>query len=112
MCKKILATTAIAGVIATAMVLPVQAQADKSIFELGAAEAKQTSKDYKEFKPAPEKIISMPSSMDVRTMALKSVSATITLTPRTPSVVLRAFLISFLKALMLAWALFVAKSGS
>jgi hypothetical protein len=45
-------------------------------------------------------------------MALKSVSATITLTPRTPPVILRAFLISFLKARMFAWALFVAKSGS
>ncbi|MGB5278633.1 MAG: DUF1254 domain-containing protein, partial [Gammaproteobacteria bacterium] len=48
------ALTAIAaGLMAVALATPAQALQDKTIFELGAAEAKQTSKD---FKPAPAKI--------------------------------------------------------
>ena len=50
--KLLFAMTAI-GLTAVALAAPVQAQQDKTIFELGAAEAKQTSKD---FKPAPAKI--------------------------------------------------------
>ena len=41
--------------LAAVLAAPVHA-ADQSIFELGAAEAKQTSKDFKEFNPAPAKI--------------------------------------------------------
>ena len=53
--KSLLTMTAI-GLAGVALAAPVQAQSDKSIFELGAAEAMQTSKDYKEFKPAPSRI--------------------------------------------------------
>jgi hypothetical protein len=53
--KSLLAMTAI-GLTTVALAASAQAQQDKSIFELGAAEAKQTSKDFKVFKPAPEKI--------------------------------------------------------
>ena len=49
--KSLMAMTASA--LAVALAAPVQGQQDTSIFELGAAEAKQSSKD---FKPAPAKI--------------------------------------------------------
>jgi len=48
--QSLLAITAIG--LAAGLAAPAQAD-DKSIFELGAAEAKQTSKDFKDFKPAP-----------------------------------------------------------
>ncbi|MGD8897556.1 MAG: DUF1254 domain-containing protein, partial [Acidobacteriota bacterium] len=51
--QSLLAITAIG--LAAGLAAPVHA-ADQSIFELGAAEAKQTSKDFKDFKPAPETI--------------------------------------------------------
>ncbi|MGB6289177.1 MAG: DUF1254 domain-containing protein, partial [Desulfobulbales bacterium] len=50
---KLLTTLAVTGLMAAALTVPAQALQDKTIFELGAAEAKQTSKD---FKPAPAKI--------------------------------------------------------
>ena len=49
---KSLTILALASLVAASMAVPVQAK-DKTIFELGAAEAKQTSKD---FKPAPAQI--------------------------------------------------------
>jgi hypothetical protein len=52
---KPLFTLALSLLMAVALAAPVHA-ADQSIFELGAAEAKQTSKDFKDFKPAPSKI--------------------------------------------------------
>jgi len=51
--KSLLTITAIG--LAAGLAAPVHA-ADQSIFELGAAEAEQTSKNFKEFKPAPSKI--------------------------------------------------------
>ena len=51
--KSLLTITAI-GLVA-GLAAPVHA-ADQSIFELGAAEANQTSKDFKVFTPAPETI--------------------------------------------------------
>ena len=48
------ALTAIAaGLMAVALAAPAQDQQDKTIFELGAEQAKQTSKN---FKPAPAKL--------------------------------------------------------
>ena len=45
-----LAPIAVAGFMVSTLVVPAYAQQDKSVFELGAAEAKQSSED---FKPAP-----------------------------------------------------------
>jgi hypothetical protein len=52
--------------------------------------------------PAPEKIISIPSSIAVLAMSEKFDKATIILIPRIPLVSSRAFLISFLRALIFA----------
>jgi len=48
-----LAPIAVAGFMVSTLVVPAYAQQDKSVFELGAAEAKQSSED---FKPAPAEI--------------------------------------------------------
>jgi len=50
---KILVALTITGLMAASLLAPAYALEDKSIFELGAAQAKQTSKD---FKPAPAKL--------------------------------------------------------